>query len=75
MVENSGHFEDVEPIGNSEDLKNAFDKLTEKAKMHLGSMDELERHRQTMDAINDIKSDINLIKRHFNLHIPLLNGG
>jgi len=45
-----------------------FRELHKKAeKLHFGDMGELERHKQIMDKLNELQSEIMQIKKHFNI--------
>lgn len=57
---------------NTPDQKEVFEKLHEKAlKIHTAEMSEIERFKSIMDKLMTIQSDVDMIKKHFNI-VPIL---
>lgn len=76
MSENDGVFGNPQEI--TQDQAEAFRKIKElgeelKAKegLHVGLKDELDRHKQTMEAIAELDRKVNLIIKHFNI-VPII---
>lgn len=60
-----GSFSNIIPLPQE---KEKIDEILKNAKnLHIGVMDELDRHKQIIDEIRDVKNKLDLIIKHFNI--------